>query len=237
MAAPLGFQALFEIDTNPGGTASWQRVGAGMDSVDVSNNDKVEQEGFLDGNGGDTSTVTGFQHILAFSGKRRTGDPAQDWIMTKMFSIGDSRVTQCRSTGPDGTVITGPCTLANISPPSGDANGQQTFSFEIHMNGKPTKTDPQAVTALTSTVAAGGTAGGTTKFTATPTAGNKLAYLLLPTLVTPKLRAYVDANAYNSGDVISGAAVGLVLHQYELDVYNHVVKFASKSLISGDITA
>jgi len=236
MSAPLNFQNLFEIDTTPEGpTRTWVRLGAGLVSASPATNEKLDQKAYLDGNGGQTTEVTGFQLVHTFSGDRIPGDPAQDFIFSKVLDLGAARHTNFRATGADGTVITGECTIANIQLPGGDANSSSAIGFEIHLNGKPTKTDPVAAPALTSTVAIGSVIG-TTSFTAAPTgAGNLLAYRLTASPQTVKARQYaLQAVIYQSSQDIPATA-GQYLGMYELDVYRHVVKFSSVQLQAADI--
>lgn len=236
MSAPLNFQTLYELDINPSGTASYVRLGDGLTTATPGNNETVDQKSYLDDDGGQSSEVTGFQYILAFSGDRIPGDDAQDFIFERIFVMGEDRHTNFRATGPDGTVISGDVTIANITPPGGDANAVQACGFELHFNGKPTLTPPSAAAALTATVAAG-TATGTTKFTATAGSGNKLGYRLTAAALTPNGGSYVSIfTPYTSAADIP-ATVGQYLNMYELDAYNHVVKFLSEVLASGDIAA
>lgn len=237
MSAPLNFQSLFELDINPGGTPNWVRLGNGLASAGAKNNEKVDQKAYLDGNGGISSTVTGFQAIFTFSGDRKPGDAAQEYILGKLYSMGDARTTQFRSTGADGVVVTGACTIANIEPPGGDANNVSSFGFEIHMNGKPTLT-PAALGSsvpLTATWAAG-TGTGNTKVTATPGAGNRLALLKAASLTLPNARAYIPQFTEYTSAASYAAVVGEIWHLYELDAYNHLVKAAAHTMIGGDIT-
>ena len=91
--------------------------------------------------------------------------------------------------------------------------------------------------ALTATVAAGTTAG--TKFTATPAAGNSLAYLLQATEITDPLFNAVPTGltAYTSGTDIAAAVATNHLGMYELDPTGHVVKFLEATLAAGDIAS
>lgn len=238
MSAPLNFQTLFELDINPGGTAQYVRVGAGLVSATPGNNESVDEKGYLDGNGGKSSNVTAFQYKIPFSGDRIPGDAAQDWVLSKLFAIGPNRLTNFRSTNAGGTVISGPCTIANITPPGGDANSPSVFGFEVHLNGKPTKVDPVAATALPLTIAASAVTSGCTKATITSLgAGNHAGYKLSTAALVVKNREYVgDYVAYTSAADIAAVA-GQYLNVYELDAYEHVVKFISQVLASGDIKA
>lgn len=132
----------FDIRTNPGetGTATFARLAAGLNTFDPSFNEEVDQTQYLDGDGYGTSTVLGAQVTISFGGHRKYGDPAQDYIYGLVLEIGNKRETEFRWTQPDGTIFEGPCTIANITGPSGDANAKGEIGFEIHFNGKPTET-------------------------------------------------------------------------------------------------
>lgn len=127
---------MFEIQTGEG-EDSYARLGAGLSDVDPQGNDEIDQTPYLDGSGFASSDVTGGQVTLAFSGHRLHGDPAQDYIYSKAYSYGKARRTNFRWTQPDGSVLEGDATIANITGPSGAANGKGEIGFEIHFNGKP----------------------------------------------------------------------------------------------------
>jgi hypothetical protein len=134
---------LFEINITPEageGMETWSRLAKGFNSFEVSTNEETDQTYYLDGDGFGTTTVMGAQLTITFSGHRYYGDPAQDWIFSKVMEIGTERETQFRWTLPTGEVFEGPCTLAEISGPSGDANSKGEVSVDIHINGKPTYT-------------------------------------------------------------------------------------------------
>ncbi|WJQ02858.1 capsid protein [Geobacillus stearothermophilus] len=126
-------------DLSPG---TYARLAAGLNNFEPSFNEEVAQDTYLDGDGFASSAVTGAQLTLSFSGHRLYGDPAQDFIFEKAFDLGPGRETDFKWTLPDGTLIQGPCTIANIEGPSGDANAKGEISFEIHFNGRPTVTPP-----------------------------------------------------------------------------------------------
>ena len=236
MSAPLNFQTLFELDINPAGTANYVRLGDGIVSATPANNETVDTKSYLDDNGGASSEVTGFQYTWSFSGDRIIGNAAQDFIFGKLFSLGTGRKTNARITGANGTVITGQVTLSNLVDGGGDANATAAIGFDMMFNGKPTLQVPQTASALTATVAAGSVTG-TTKFTATPGAGNSLGYKLAGTETVPKAREYIgDFVAYTSASDIVATA-GQVLMMYELDAYNHLVKYLGETLAGGDIAS
>lgn len=133
----------FEINTTPGvSPGTYARLAAGLNNFEPSFNEEVAQDTYLDGDGFASSAVTGAQLTLSFSGHRLYGDPAQDFIFGKAFDLGPGRETDFKWTLPDGTLIQGTCTIANIEGPSGDANAKGEISFEIHFNGRPTVTPP-----------------------------------------------------------------------------------------------
>jgi hypothetical protein len=194
----------------------------------------LDQKAYLDDDGGQSTEVTGFQLVYAFSGDRIPGNAAQDFIFSKALDLGIARHTNFRATGADGTVILGECTIANIQLPGGEANSPAACGFEIHLNGKPSKTDPMYPPAL-AVVVSMGSGLNTTKFTATPGASNKLAYRLTVAPLNLRGREYIPRYTdYSSGSDIT-AAVNQYLTMYELDQYNHVVRAAYQLLQAADI--
>ena len=132
---------LFEINIEPGADpGNFARLAAGFNSFEVALNEELDQTPYLDGDGYATSTVMGAQLTITFTGHRKFGDPAQDFIFSKSMEIGNERETEFRWTLPTGEVFEGPCTLAEISGPSGDANAKGEITVAIHFNGKPVYT-------------------------------------------------------------------------------------------------
>lgn len=231
----LNFQDLHEIDITPESTPTWARLGAGISSADPSNNDSIDQSNYLDGDGYGSSDVIGAQKTIAFSGHRAIGDAAQDYIESIQESLGEGRKSTYRLTDAAGNQVQKECTIANVDFGGGEAGAKQDISFEVHLNGKPVRTPKSAASALTATVAAG-SATGTTKFTATPDAGNTLAFALKPaTIGTVYGGAYVTGlTAYTSGEDIEAVA-GQFLCMYELTEYGRVAKFLEQELTAGEI--
>lgn len=143
---PLNYERKFEINTTPGSDSpTWAAVAAGISNISKEGNEVIDQSQYYDGNGVASSEVTGGQPIWSFSGHRVNGDAAQDYIFSLDLTYGDGRKTTFRSTDPDGRVVTGSCTIANISESGGDANAKDEISFEIHLNGKPEVTTASAL--------------------------------------------------------------------------------------------
>lgn len=133
----------FEIDTSEGdGAGTYARIASGITNVEPATNEELSQDKYLDGDGYGETDVISAQLTLAFSGHRKYGDPAQDYIFAKSLLLGGSRRTNFRWTEPDGGIFEGPCTIANLSQPSGDAGAKGEIGFEIHFNGKPEYTAP-----------------------------------------------------------------------------------------------
>lgn len=131
----------FKINTVPGTTpGTMSAIAKGITNVEPSNNEELSQDKYLDGAGFGETDVIGAQTVLAFTGHRYYGDPAQDFIMGLIHKLGEERRTNFEWTEPDGGKFTGDCTIANISGPSGAAGAKGEISFEIHFNGKPTYT-------------------------------------------------------------------------------------------------
>lgn len=236
MQITLNYQGLFEIDTNYGGIANWVPLKKGISNITPANNDVVSQKSYMDGEGYGSSKVTGMQATLSVTGDRYLGDDAQDYIFDAQYELGDGRTTQCRVTDPNGVRKTGECTICNITPPGGDASTEQTFSFEIHFNGKPSLVPASVASDLAITVAAG-TTKGTTTITASADVDNTLGYTLtVGEASTPNAYSYVSVTSFTSGDELA-AAEGQYLNVYEIDENKRVIKFASQVLASGDIGA
>ena len=129
---------LFEINTEPGASpGNFVRLAAGFNSFEVALNEELDQTHYLDGDGYATSTVMGAQLTITFTGHRKFGDPAQDFIFSRAAEIGNERETEFRWTLPSGEVFEGSCTIAEVSGPSGDANAKGEITVAIHFNGKP----------------------------------------------------------------------------------------------------
>ena len=235
----LNYMRLYEIDITPNGaTRTYVRLGGGLTGADPSQNEEVDQTGYLDGDGFKESRVTGKQLTISYSGHRKIGDAAQDYIAALEDETGDALTTNFRMTDAVGNVKSGPCTLANIKSGGGDAGAKVEFTVDIHLNGKPARTPHSVATALSATVAPG-TGSGCTKFTVTtPGADNILAYKL-----KAATQGTVYGNSYaseyttytNSADIPANA--GQYLCMYEIDPNKRVVKYLEQLLDSADFPA
>ncbi|HIS39956.1 MAG TPA: Ig-like domain-containing protein [Candidatus Aphodovivens avistercoris] len=168
MAEDIGFAQnytnLYFIDTTPSGSArTWARIGAGINNVAPAGNEVVTQDPYYDGEGVAESDVTGGQPVFSFSGHRKFGDPAQDYIASLFINYGPSRRTNFKWVIPNGGTFEGKCSVVNVQPQGGDPNAKGDFNFEVHMNGMPSfspgdkTTHPDEIAASAVTVQAGST--------------------------------------------------------------------------------
>lgn len=165
IAFALNYTNLYMIDIDPTGESPvWARVGAGITTVSVEGNDVTTDDNYYDGDGMASTDVTGGQIVLSFSGHRKYGDPAQDFIDSIAAQYGQARHTNLKRIAPNGDVFEGDVTIANIQTAGGDANSKGDFSFDARFNGMPTITEgnatefPTAITASAVTVKVGATA-------------------------------------------------------------------------------
>lgn len=193
---------ILEVDITPtAATRTWAWVGPGISNMDPNGNEKIDQSEYYDGGGMAASDVTGGQLVLSVSGHRRYGDPFQDFVASLSYAYAEARKTRFRLTNPDGRVVTGKCTLANIKAfgPAGDANAKSDFSVEIHCNGIPDVTEPdssklpESVTLSAVAVTVGATVAATATVTPTTASGKLLYAVEDPTIAT------VDADGNVTG--------------------------------------
>lgn len=230
MSARLGHQRLLEIQI----LGSWHRLGEGITVVTTSNNEAIYNAGYMNGNGGQSSEVTGFQYKHSFTGDRVSTDTVQNYIFDRIFQMGDSRSVPFRETQADGLVITGTAIFTITNPGSGDANAVQAIGFDVEFVGVPGRTEIVSATALAPTFAAGSVTG-TTKATVSPAGTNTLGYRITSSALTQNDRQYVSTyTPYTSGANIAATAAQY-LNVWEIDTYRHVVKFVSHLIDAGEI--
>lgn len=138
IAFSLNYTNVYMIDVTPWLTEpTWEWIAGGIMNVTITPNETTDQTAYYDGGGQASTDVTGGQMVYAFSGHRRYGDPAQDYVVSLDYSYGEERKTNFRHIAPDGRIVQNTVTVANISPGGGDANAKSDFSFEIHNDGVP----------------------------------------------------------------------------------------------------
>ena len=137
IAFAQNYQNLYFVDTNPGGDPKMERIGAGINSANWNPNETVNEASYYDSDGGTESSVDGVNITGTFSGHRKYGDPAQDYIFSKMGKIGSERQTNAKWVQPNGDTFEGPAKLLNIVPQGGDPNSKSECSFDIAFDGLP----------------------------------------------------------------------------------------------------
>jgi hypothetical protein len=120
------------------GDDNYARLARGFSSFEPATNEETDQTAYLDSDGWLTTTVMSGQLTLNFTGHRFYGDEAQDAIFDKQFELGTEREMPFRWTLPNGTVIEGPATFAEITGGGGDAGAKGEITVAVHFNGKPT---------------------------------------------------------------------------------------------------
>lgn len=132
---------VLEINEKPDaqeGDAKWLRLARGIKSIELDNNEEVEEYYYYDGHGNAESGVTGMQKSLEIEADRDYNDEAQNLIFNKMaHDTGDIRNVGFRVTYPDGTKIAGPATVTDIKEPSGEPQNRGECGFNIKFSGKP----------------------------------------------------------------------------------------------------
>lgn len=125
-----------DVDLNDLSTGTWARLAGGISGATYAGNETDTNDQYLDGDGyGDTS-VDAKRGSLALTGNRKIGDPAQEYIASKMMAIGNDVRTRMIWIENGNVVITS-VTMSNIVPTGGNANAKQTFSLTLNFNGRP----------------------------------------------------------------------------------------------------
>lgn len=162
----MNYTNLYLVDTTPdASTRSWARLGQGILSVEPDNEDETAEDYYYDGEGVAETDVTGVKLGYKFSGNRRYGNAAQDYICGVAHEAGGARKTNLRHIAPNGRIVDGSITLTDIVDGGGDANNKGAFECAARLCGRPVVTPPTATvmpesiaTVTPVSVAKGGTA-------------------------------------------------------------------------------
>ena len=126
-----GYTTLNDLETG-----NWGRLATKIQTITPSANETTNNNSYYDGEGFGSTEVTGKRYQLACSGQRYVGNPAQDYIASKQFAIGQA--LHCRVIWvQNGQAIVSEATLTNIVATGCEASANQTFSCTIEFNGKP----------------------------------------------------------------------------------------------------
>lgn len=131
---PLNFKNKYSIKT---AGDEFAPVAAGIENADPEFEDEVDDTTYYDGEGFGSDDVTGVKAKLTFSGHRKVGDAAQDYIAGLAFEVGEGRKTEFKWEQTNGVMVEGPVTVSDIKVTGGDANEKSEFEFSVTFAGKP----------------------------------------------------------------------------------------------------
>lgn len=141
LTASIGTQ---KSGSAPSETWTYAELAKGIDNIAEALNEVVQQYFFLSDDGFARNHVTGMAPAFTLTGRRVTGDAAQDFIFSQKYSLDTARQSsfQLKYTDGKGTeqTITCDCTICNIQEWSGATTDDSAISFEIRFDGKPTIT-------------------------------------------------------------------------------------------------
>ena len=119
------------------GTWTYSKLCKGIESMEFNSNEQNQQYFFLCGEGFAHNEVTGGAPELTISGRRIVGDEAQDYIVSKQFSLGTDRNSSIKIVA-EGKQITCDCSIGNVTSFGGSTLDVNAFGCTIRFNGKPT---------------------------------------------------------------------------------------------------
>lgn len=119
-------------------------LGPGISTIDDDSEDETDDTAYYDSGGAQPEDVTGAKIAYSVEGNRYYGDPAQDFIASKKYTVGDERVVLLRHIAPDGSRLDGLVTLKDIKDGGGEANDKGTFECGMTYRQMPTYTPPES---------------------------------------------------------------------------------------------
>lgn len=123
-------------------TADYKELAKWISNISKSPNDQTDDTGFYDGDGTNTTTVTGVAPSYEVTGNYDPEDEAQAMIADMEFEDGESRLVWHRIVSADLTKEwVGVATVSEIIAGSGDATAYEDFSCTISYNQKPERID------------------------------------------------------------------------------------------------
>lgn len=197
---------IIEIDVDPNGDKpEWAYALEGIEECTPDSEEATEEMDTYEMLGGTEKVVTKVKPSLTMSGKRKYGSKAQDFIQSRALKTSTDRKTKYRWTQPDGTRLTGICTLTDLKPGSGmgKSSDNSAFSYKMDMNTweeditNRSSIMPEAVTAKDVTVKVGATANAETTIT--------------PDNTNPYCHYFIEDDeiaTVNSDGVVTGVAEG-----------------------------
>ena len=123
-----------------GDTWTYAKLCKGIEGMEFNVNEQNQQFFFLCGEGFAHNETTGAAPELTITGKRITGDTAQDYIAGLQFNLGSERNSSVKIVA-EGKQITCDCTIGDVVTFGGQTLDVNNFSCVLRFNGKPTMTD------------------------------------------------------------------------------------------------
>lgn len=133
-----------QINTTPGGTATYKTIGDGISNLSEALNEVKQQMYYLINKGFGQSEITAMHPAFTFTGNRLHGDDAQDYIMGLKYSLGSARKTDIKIKvfdPEDPTEVFSQyavaVTVTDIQELSGATENGSDISFTLEFNGAP----------------------------------------------------------------------------------------------------
>lgn len=127
----------FEINITPESDKStWASALVGITECVPSPDETVSEDTYYNDLGDTDSSVDAVKVSIGFTGHRKYGDPAQDFIQSRALLTKKKRKTDYRWVHPDGTTYEGVLTMADLIPGSGmgEATAKGDFSWTAKLN-------------------------------------------------------------------------------------------------------
>lgn len=121
-------------------TWTYSKLCKGIESMEFAPNEQNQQYFFVCGEGFAHNEVTGGAPTLTINGRRIVGDTAQDYIVSKQFSLGPDRNTSVKIVA-EGKQIICDATIGDVTSFGGSTLDVNNFACTIYLNGEPTVTD------------------------------------------------------------------------------------------------
>lgn len=119
---------------------TYAKLCKGIESMSFNSNEQNQQYFFLCGNGFAANETTGAAPEIQISGRRISGDAAQDYIVSKQFALGTDRKTSVKIIA-EGKQIICDATIGEVISFGGNTLDVNSFSCSLRLNGQPTVTD------------------------------------------------------------------------------------------------
>ena len=124
---------------------TYAKLCKGIEGMTFNSNEQNQQFFFLCGEGFANNEVTGGAPELSITGRRISGDTAQDYIAGKQFALGTDRNSSIKIIA-EGKQIVCDCSVGDVVTFGGNTLDVNSFGCTIRFNGKPTVTDATTTT-------------------------------------------------------------------------------------------